>query len=151
MWYLLIEMVSDWACFQDDMAYEDFQDLPRRATSDEVLQDKAFNIAKNPKYEKYMNGVVADFRGCWSGWVQTKALFKSRLTNKSLYTLKFFIRTDIYEALTWATLVIHWLTNPEASHLLTAYVLCNHHLAVLLYLKLPFEVRSNYCSCRRLR
>ena len=46
------------------MAYEDFQDLPRRATSDEVLQDKAFNIAKNPKYEKYMNGVVADFRGC---------------------------------------------------------------------------------------
>ena len=36
----------DKACFQYDMAYGDFNNLARRTTS-----DKAFNTAKNPKYE----------------------------------------------------------------------------------------------------
>ena len=39
----------DKACFQHDMDYGDFKDLNRRTTSDEVLRDKAFDIAKNPK------------------------------------------------------------------------------------------------------
>ena len=30
------------------MAYGDFKDLAIRTASDEVLRDKAFNIAKNP-------------------------------------------------------------------------------------------------------
>ena len=34
------------ACFQHDMANEDFKYLPRRATSNKVLHNKAFNIAK---------------------------------------------------------------------------------------------------------
>ena len=33
--------------------YRDFKDLARRTTSDKVLRDKAFNIAKNPKYDWY--------------------------------------------------------------------------------------------------
>ena len=37
----------DKACFQHDMAYEDFKELARRTTSDAILRDKAFNIAKN--------------------------------------------------------------------------------------------------------
>ena len=41
----------DRACFQHDMAYEDFKDLARRTASDKVLRDKAFDIAKNPKYD----------------------------------------------------------------------------------------------------
>ena len=42
------------ACFQHDMAYEDLKDLIRRiAASDKILRDKAFNIAKNPKYNEY--------------------------------------------------------------------------------------------------
>ena len=32
------------------MTYGDFKDLPRRKASDKVLRDKAFNIAKRPKY-----------------------------------------------------------------------------------------------------
>ena len=32
------------------MAYGDFKDLARRADSDNYLTDKAFNIAKTPKY-----------------------------------------------------------------------------------------------------
>ena len=35
------------------MAYEDFKDLTRRTESDKVLRDKAFNIAKNPRYDGY--------------------------------------------------------------------------------------------------
>ena len=38
------------------MAYGDFKDLKRRTFSDKVLRDKAFNIAKNPKYEGYQRG-----------------------------------------------------------------------------------------------
>ena len=34
----------DKACFQHDMAYEDFKDLNRRTADDKVLQHKAFNI-----------------------------------------------------------------------------------------------------------
>ena len=33
------------------MAYGDFKDLPKRTTFGKVSRDKAFNIAKNPKYE----------------------------------------------------------------------------------------------------
>ena len=43
----------DKTCFQHDMAYEGFKDWARRTASDIVLRDKAFNIAKNPKYDGY--------------------------------------------------------------------------------------------------
>ena len=43
----------DKACFQHDMANGDFKDLTRRTASDKMLHDKAFNIAKNPKYHGY--------------------------------------------------------------------------------------------------
>ena len=42
----------DKACIQHDMAYGDFKHTPRRTTSEKVLRDKAFNIAKNPKYDR---------------------------------------------------------------------------------------------------
>ena len=41
----------DKACFQHDMTYGDFKDLRKRTAADKVLRDKAFNIAKNPKYD----------------------------------------------------------------------------------------------------
>ena len=41
------------------MAYGDFKDLARRAASDKVLIDKAFNIAKNPKYDGYQRGTTS--------------------------------------------------------------------------------------------
>ena len=40
------------------MPYGDFQDLPWRAASDKVLRDKAFNITKNPKFDRYLRGLV---------------------------------------------------------------------------------------------
>ena len=33
------------------MAYGGFKDLPKRAAADKILRDKAFNIAKDPKYD----------------------------------------------------------------------------------------------------
>ena len=35
------------------MAYGDFKDLAKRTASDKVLRDKAFSIAKTPKYDGY--------------------------------------------------------------------------------------------------
>ena len=49
----------DKACFQYDMAYGDFKDLKRRTASDNILRDKAFNIAKNPKYDGYQRGLAS--------------------------------------------------------------------------------------------
>ena len=48
----------DKACFQHDMAYGDFKDLAKRTVSDKVLRDKPFNIAKNPKYDRYQRGIA---------------------------------------------------------------------------------------------
>ena len=49
----------DKACFQHDMAYGDFKDLKGRKASDKILRDKAFNIAKNPKYDGYQRGLAS--------------------------------------------------------------------------------------------
>ena len=41
------------------MAYGDFKDIARRTASDKVLRDKAFNIAKSPKYGGYQRGLAS--------------------------------------------------------------------------------------------
>ena len=41
------------------MAYGDFKDLNRRTIADKVLRDKAFNIAKNTKYDGYQRGLAS--------------------------------------------------------------------------------------------
>ena len=40
------------------MAYGDFRGLTRRTASDKILSDKAFNFAKNLKYDGYQHGLV---------------------------------------------------------------------------------------------
>ena len=49
----------DKACFQDDMGYGVFKDLKKRTAADKILRDKAFNIAKNPKYDGYQRGLAS--------------------------------------------------------------------------------------------
>ena len=46
----------DKACFQHDMAYGNFKDLNWRTAADNALRAKAFNIAKNIKYDEYQRG-----------------------------------------------------------------------------------------------
>ena len=41
------------------MVYGNFKDLARRKASDKTLRDKAFNIAKTPKYDRYQRGLAS--------------------------------------------------------------------------------------------
>ena len=41
------------------MAYGNFKDFTRRTASDKILRDRAFNIAKNPKYDGYQRGLAS--------------------------------------------------------------------------------------------
>ena len=41
------------------MAYGDFKHLKRRTASDNILRDKSFNIAKNPKYDGYQRELAS--------------------------------------------------------------------------------------------
>ena len=41
------------------MSYGDFKDLTRRATSDKILRDKAFNFAKNLKHDGCQRGFAS--------------------------------------------------------------------------------------------
>ena len=41
------------------MAYGDFKDLSRRTTSDKILSDKAFDIAKDSNYDGYRHGLAS--------------------------------------------------------------------------------------------
>ena len=47
----------DKACLQHDMAYRGFKDLAKRTAADKVLKNKAFNTAKDPKYDGYQRGL----------------------------------------------------------------------------------------------
>ena len=40
------------------MAYGGLKDLNRRTFADKLLRDKAFNIAKDPKYDGYQRGLA---------------------------------------------------------------------------------------------
>ena len=51
----------DEACFQHDMGYGDFKDSSRRTAADKVLRDRAFDIAKRPKYDGYQRGLASMF------------------------------------------------------------------------------------------
>ena len=55
----------DKACLQHDMALGDFKDIKRRTASDKILTDKAFNIAKNPKYGGYQRGLASMVYKCF--------------------------------------------------------------------------------------
>ena len=48
---IFIKMNQIKLVFNYEMAYGDFKDWNRRTVADKVIHDKAFNIAKNPKYD----------------------------------------------------------------------------------------------------
>ena len=49
----------DKAFFAHNAAYSDNKDLTKRTTADKILRDKAFNIAKDPKYDGYQRGLAS--------------------------------------------------------------------------------------------
>ena len=49
----------DRASFQHDIAYGKSKGLAKRAQSDNVLRDKGFKIASDPKYDGYQRGLAS--------------------------------------------------------------------------------------------
>ena len=47
----------DKACFARDAAYSDSKYLTKRTIADKILRDKAFNSAKDTKYDGYQRGL----------------------------------------------------------------------------------------------
>ena len=45
------------SCFQHEMAYGNSKDLINLTASDKILHDKAFDIAKKPKYDGYQRSL----------------------------------------------------------------------------------------------
>ena len=49
----------DKACFVHYAAYSDSKDLTKRTVADKLLKNKAFDIAKDPKYDVYQRGLAS--------------------------------------------------------------------------------------------
>ena len=49
----------DKACFAHDAACSDSNDLTKRTAADNILRNRAFNIAKDTKYDGYQRGLAS--------------------------------------------------------------------------------------------
>ena len=49
----------DKACFVHDAAYSDSKDLTKRTVAHKISKNKAFDIAKDPKYDGYQRGLAS--------------------------------------------------------------------------------------------
>ena len=48
----------DKACLAHDSAYSDSKDLAKRTISDKILKDRAYEIARNHKYDEYQRALA---------------------------------------------------------------------------------------------
>ena len=66
------------------MAYGDFKDLNRRTAADKVLSDKAFNTAKNPKYDGYQHGLASTVYRFFDKKTSGSGIKSKNISNKQL-------------------------------------------------------------------
>ena len=80
----------DKACFAHDAPYSDSKDVTKRTVADKILRNKAFNIAKNKKYDGYQRGLASmvykffDRKSASLADKSTKGSGITTLTNKSV-------------------------------------------------------------------
>ena len=74
----------DKAYIQHDMTYGDFKDLTRRTVSDKILHDKAFNIIKNWKYDRYQRGLASMVYKIFNKKTSGRTVKNKNLSNKEL-------------------------------------------------------------------
>ena len=74
----------DKTCFQHDMVYGDFKDLKRRADSDKILHDKAFNIPKNPKYDGHQRILASMVYNLFDETIPGSRIKNENMSNKEL-------------------------------------------------------------------
>ena len=66
------------------MTYRDFKDLTRRTASDKILYDKAFNIAKNLKYNGYQCRLASLFHKFFDKRTSSRTVKNENISNKEL-------------------------------------------------------------------
>ena len=66
------------------MAHGDFKDLTRKTASDKILSGKAFNIAKNPKYDGYQRGLASMVYRFFDKKTSGGAIKNENMSNKEL-------------------------------------------------------------------
>ena len=59
-----------------------FKTLTRRTTSDKILRDKAFNIAKNSKYDGYQRGIASLVYKFFDKDISGSGIKKKNISNK---------------------------------------------------------------------
>ena len=74
----------DKASFQDGKPYRYFKDLAERIPSDKMLRDKAFNIAKNPKYDRYQRGLASMVYKFFDKKTSGSCIKNENISNKEL-------------------------------------------------------------------
>ena len=96
----------DKACFVHDAAYYDSKDLTKRTVADKILKNKAFDIAKDPKYDGYQRGLASmvykffDKKSKGSGVVNTKLKPKNQQLPEELHKpiIKKFEKRKVHAA-----------------------------------------------------
>ena len=66
------------------MAYGDFKHLNRKIFTYKVLRDKAFNIAKDPKYDRYHPGLASMVYKCFNEKASGSRINNENISNKEL-------------------------------------------------------------------
>ena len=66
------------------MAYGDFENLTRRTASDNILCDKAFDIAKNLKCDEYQRGLASMVYRYFNKKASGGAIENENMSNKEL-------------------------------------------------------------------
>ena len=64
------------------MTFEDFKDLTRKTASG--ICDKAFDIAKNPKYDAYHRGLVSTVHKFFNNKTSGGAVKHENMSNKKI-------------------------------------------------------------------
>ena len=66
------------------MAYGDFKDLNKRTFAEKVLRDKAFTIAKDPKYDGYQHGLASMVYKFFGKKTSGSGIKNENISNKEL-------------------------------------------------------------------
>ena len=70
------------------MVYGGFKDSARRTASDKVLKVKAFNIAKNPKYDGYQRSLASIVYKCFTKNLRVVVLNLCQTSNLQMNFIK---------------------------------------------------------------
>ena len=66
------------------MAQRDFNNVPKRTLANKLLRNKAFNIAKNPKYDRYQRELASMVYKLFDKRCSSSAVKSENMLNQNL-------------------------------------------------------------------